>query len=205
MGSGCPSNGVGRVRCDAHGPLCSQRVRASFAVRSRPIPTVRLHGRAGDLMHTGDGMERHEHVGRTAATGRRCRRVAVMVAVSLIGALLALPVVAASTAPSAAAASEVPPCPPGTNPNNANCIPADAVPAGGSRPADPSPGAARPWDANRVALPITVTGPSLGGLCPDGGVPYSAMPCTHRDEYMASPSRERHRPGTDPRAMVLSP
>ncbi len=139
-------------------------------------------------------MERHEQVGRTAATGRRCRRVAVMVAVSLIGALLALPVVAASTAPSAAAASEVPPCPPGTNPNNANCIPADAVPAGGSRPADPSPGAARPWDANRVALPITVTGPSLGGLCPDGGVPYSAMPCTHRG---VSAGARAYVPGSD--------
>lgn len=128
--------------------------------------TGRRNGRGGSVPGTCRG------------SSVRRGRLAALLVVAVLGSLLAFPVVAVSTAPPASAA-DVPACLPGTNPNNANCVPADTVPDGGERPADPTPGPAEPWDANRVAIPVTISGPSIGGLCPGGSVPVSRLPCTH--------------------------
>ncbi len=107
---------------------------------------------------------------------RAWRRAVVLVScAALFGALLAVPLQTIG-APRAQAA-EVPACPPDSTSNN--CLPADQTYDGATHPALPELGPVEPAGGLLVRQRMTVEGPTIGGMCPFGSIPYSAMPCTH--------------------------
>lgn len=133
---------------------------------------------------------------RANATGRLRpyrRRMALLCAISILGSLLTFPALAVTTSAPAAAA-DVPDCLPGESPPN--CLPADTLPDGVERPPVGELGAPVQIGPTTVRQAIGVTGPELGGLCPDGSVPFSRMPCTRRG--VSAGGGAHVEPGTEP-------